>query len=81
MANESVTESTDAKSVAHCKHDTEMVNEVNARLLKMRAVVDLMMCSDGLSFMKDTLPNIGWLLLEMIDETKAIVNEKAEVTA
>lgn len=62
-----------------CKHDSEMVNEVNARLLKIKAVADLVMCSRVGDLADDTLGNIGWLLIDLVDETKSIVSETSEV--
>jgi len=64
-----------------CKHDSEMVNEVNARLLKIKAVADLVMCSRVGDLADDTLGHVGWLLIDLVDETKAIVSETKEMPA
>lgn len=61
--------------------DVEMVNEVTERLLKMKAVADLMLCVRAGDLAEDTMTNVGWLLVDMIDETKEIVCETKEVSA
>lgn len=69
------------KAMRRCVHDAGMVNEVTERLLKMKAVGDLMLCSSAGDLAEDTLNNLGWLLVDMIDETKAIVCETKEAQA
>lgn len=81
MANESVTQTTGAKSIGRCKHDSQMVNEVNERLIKMKAVVDLMMCAKDDELVEGTLSGAAWLLFDLISETRTIVGEKQEATA
>lgn len=81
MANESVTQSTGAEIIGRCKHDTKMVNEVNERLIKMKGVVDLMMCAKDDELAEGTLSAAAWLLFDLISETKAIVGERQEATA
>ena len=77
MAIQSVTQTAQPE---RCKHDTEMVNEVNARLSKIKAVTDLMLCSSCDHLADNTMSNIGWLLMEMLDEVHQIVNARMEVT-
>lgn len=67
------------KTAARSIHDVQMVNEVTERLLKMKAVADLMLCSRASDLAEDTMSNVGWLLVDMIDETKAIVCSTEEV--
>lgn len=81
MANKSVPQANEPAPIGRCKHDVEMVNEVSARLLKMKAVVDLMLCSRAGDLAQDTLNNLGWLLIDMVDEMKAIVCESQEAAA
>lgn len=81
MANESVPESTGAKTNQRCKHDVSMINEVDERMLKIKAIADLMLSSRSIDLAEDTVTNIGWLLIGMADEVRAIVNEKEEVAA
>lgn len=71
----------DTKTSQRCKHDVSMVNEVDARVLKMKAIADLMLSSRSGDLAEDTVSNIGWLLIDMADELRAIVGEKVEVTA
>lgn len=76
MANESVTDAAAQQPIHRCKHDVEMVNEVTERMLKMKAVADLLLCSRAGDLAEDTLNNIGWLLIDMADEAWAIVCER-----
>lgn len=62
-----------------CKHDAKMVDEINARLLKIKAVADLMMCTRGGDLPDDTLGNIGWLMIDLVEEAKDILSETREV--
>lgn len=68
------------KTAARNIRDIQMVNEVTERLLKMKAVADLMLCVRADDLAEDTMTNVGWLLVDMIDETKAIVCGTEEVS-
>ena len=75
MAIQSVTQTAQPE---RCKHDTEMVNEVNARLCKIKAVTDLMLSNRGDDLDDTTMSNIGWLLMGMLGEVHQIVNAPME---
>jgi hypothetical protein len=81
MANESVIEMNNVEPIGPCKHDVEMVNEVDERLAKILAVADILMCTESSGLLRDTMANIGWLLMDLTQEVKEIVNEKKEATA
>lgn len=81
MANESVPQANEPAPIGRCKHDVEMVNEVNERVLKMKAVADLLLCTNAGDLEQGTLNNIGWLLIDMLSEINDVVGEHKEVVA
>lgn len=62
---------------ARSKHDVNMVNEVSERLAKALAVADLLMTHNDMGIVaQETTSSIGWLLFDLLSETKELVEEK-----
>lgn len=70
-------ESRHAAAPARSKHDVNMVNKASERLAKALAIADLMMThGDPELVAQETTSNIGWLLFDLLSETKELVEEK-----
>lgn len=74
---ERLRESRNAAAPARSKHDADMVDEASERLAKALAVADLLMTHNDMGMVaKATTNSIGWLLFDLLSETKELVEEK-----
>lgn len=80
MAIKSVIE-VQASKRGRSKHDVEMVDAVSVRLDKARAVLDLLMTVDTQQLFKDTVADAGGLVIDLLDEARALVTEEERAAA